>query len=216
MAQGFKAEVLDKLSPFKQSKKMFSMYADLTALGETYDGQFDNTVEGKPACDFESVSIFESSYLKRAYALPESRKVFMDTPDLPEYQPEPTSYFVVLAHEFGHAFGNLRDEYDVGRELSFLQRWKFKGRYRGRNCASSESVAQAFPPPGNTLDPARAICGLQGNYRSTINSLMNNHNTQDGRAFNVVSCGYVLQSIKGGDASSYWKECERYGDVYTK
>lgn len=214
-AQVFASDTLDK-PPFKQNKKLFSVVADLSLLTEREVAKTELAtsqleVTGPASCGGRFVA-FESAYNTRAYAQFATGMIL--DPTAPRYETSngnhakmlsSNSYLPTLTHEFGHALGFLRDEYDViqwnpGNHPDY--QWR-----RTRNCAGPSSVETAFPPPGNVAAPDRAICGARGNYRSTTGSLMNNQVSHS--KFNVVSCAYLLAEMRGGSAPDYYQTCEQ-------
>jgi len=115
----------------------------------------------------------------------------------------PTLGVRVFIHEGAHAFANLYDEYFQAKSApagyfrfysncaidpgaSYRFGWKVYGRTNIQRCSA-------------LLENGKPV------YRPSVNSLMNE--LFDNR-FNVVSCGYLLKSIKnGGSAHSYFPEC---------
>ena len=114
---------------------------------------------------------------------------------------------IVYVHEFSHTFAKLNDEYvyraqsvNVGLPLrncsvrpaaDFSLNGKMYGSTRYQGCSFQYDAGDKPSVPNARY------------YRPSDKSVMN----KDGDEFNVVSCGYILAAIKGGDAKSYFPEC---------
>ena len=200
-AKAFEPSVLN-MGPFKSNRNLFSVFADLSILSESLDTRklddenFTSTFSGAPACS-AAYPVFESGLIGRSYA--EGAGSYLQPLHVGSDR-----WVGVVAHELGHAFGHLRDEYDVFKSSGALQ-MKLSFAHQARiNCTRGHSISFDFPPPGNVLDSKRAVCGRPGLYRSTVGSLMNG--TSD--KFNVVSCAHLLAVMKGGEAPEYFSVCE--------
>jgi len=104
---------------------------------------------------------------------------------------KPGFYGPTLIHEVGHAFCGLRDEYvdpDPPRLESIPQ----------TNCRRTPSSFGAY---GGIYKG----CTHPDLYRSTNVSIMNAAGLST--KFNVISCGYCLQAIKGGNLDQNFVEC---------
>lgn len=120
---------------------------------------------------------------------------------------------VVFVHEFSHTFAGLNDEYvyraeskNVGLPLrncsvrpatDFSVNGKLYGSTRYQGCSFQYDVGDKPSVPNARY------------YRPSDKSVMN----KEGDEFNVVSCGYILAAIKGGDAKSYFPECAKMNGV---
>ena len=197
--------------PFRQDKALFSVVADLSLLTERETLKNENStskidVTGPASCGGRFY-LYESAFNQRANAQPGNGAV-MD-PTKPWYNGHSAGlgeyYLLVATHEFGHALGHLRDEYDnLGWNPGAAPDYAW---YQQRNCATEKKIDSAFPAPGNVPAPARAFCGARGNYRSTIGSMMNDQ--YENPKFNVVSCAYLLAEMRGGSAPAYYATCEQ-------
>ena len=127
----------------------------------------------------------------------------------------------ILVHEAGHAFAGLMDEYVYDDPAPLFKDYLLKMAARGNNCTTDPSKYYSYggfmyglkltPPVVNFCslddlspdDPYRPLLN-----RPSYNSLMMGHDRKNENRFNVVSCGYILKTIKkGGTAKSYFPEC---------
>lgn len=120
---------------------------------------------------------------------------------------------IVFVHEFSHTFAGLNDEYvykaeskNVGLPLrncsvrpfvDFSYQNKLYGNTRYEGCSFQYDVGDKSSVPNARY------------YRPSNQSVMN----RAGDEFNVVSCGYILAAIKGGDAKSYFPECAKMDGI---
>jgi len=132
----------------------------------------------------------------------------------------------VYVHETGHTFAQLADEYPytIDAETAvniatedFAPWWQFFLT----NCSTAPVYDYRF---GGKLYGETNIKGCTftkyttGNkdefffYRPSSDSLMRGNESKV-RQFNVVSCGWILAAIKGGDAKSHFPECAKMGGV---
>jgi hypothetical protein len=116
---------------------------------------------------------------------------------------------LMVMHELGHSFAGLTDEYYKGLNLLL----------GSANIFLSTPNCKFFPEKSYLLnsilygETSFSTCQFfPDGYRPSDKSIMNNL-IATGRAaggrFNVISCGYVISAIKGGNAKSYWPECLR-------
>lgn len=163
--------------------KSLQNYSEIT-LNEIYQYAFR-------FCSFADNIIFLDFSLEdfRSFALPNYNIAFVD------YEGEAS----VITHEFGHSFSDLSDEYsEDGREIDITS----------YNCDSLplidvDNILNRICK-WNTVDN-NCIQGCTSNtaYRSSKNSLMNNHYADDGKEFNVVSKNRIQEVLnKYGDSSS--------------
>jgi hypothetical protein len=130
-------------------------------------------------------------------------------------------------HEFSHAFASLDDEYTYlyldppkirkDKASGFLEKDILAQFDLGRNCSSNPSGA--FSHNGKKYGANYEGCSYDSIlfdgvdipiFRSSKTSIMNIGNSNK---FNVVSCGYIMSAIKGGDAKSYFPECAKMDGV---
>ena len=220
--------VLKSFSPFKENLAQFSVYADLSPVSESAvrvnaSGTTTLDIKGRFGCDPSAIRIFDSTLNKRAYADFETRRITSD--DINTLRQESPAligkdgtieilskfssrFSTMIAHEIGHAFAKLRDEYD--RYEWNPGRWPDAAWAATKNCAYDSDVPTVFPPPGNVVDKTRAICGYRGFYRSTIESMMNDENKMS--KYNVVSCAWFMSTIYGQPYTKYYEICEKQYD----
>jgi hypothetical protein len=81
--------------------------------------------------------------------------------------------------------------------------------------AANASELDSFGRPYATLPPGSKIDELQYFYRPAFASIMGGPVKVEKRPemFNVVSCGWILAAIKGGDPKSYFPECAAMSGV---
>lgn len=124
-----------------------------------------------------------------------------------------SSVGIVYVHEFSHTFAQLNDEYvyraqsvNVGLPLhncsvrppaDFSVNGKIYGSTKYQGCSFQYDAGERTSVPSARY------------YRPSNMSVMN----KDGEEFNVVSCGWILAAIKGGDAKSYFPECAAMNGV---
>jgi hypothetical protein len=116
-------------------------------------------------------------------------------------------------HEMGHGYAGLNDEYTYPDYLiADLIKSDFAlSKFMGRNCAAlataSADYSSIFSYGGKSYASPKLGCSINSLFRPSEKSLMNNHNDDTHNKFNVVSCGYIIAAIKGGNPKSYWSEC---------
>jgi len=110
---------------------------------------------------------------------------------------------LISVHEFSHAFAGLDDEYvthnDAPSEYGLLL----------RNCSKTPLVDFSYEGKRYGGADYEGCTFFTSHYRSSESSLMGNSALE----FNVVSCGWILAAIKGGDAKSHFPECAKMGGV---
>ncbi|PIQ68908.1 MAG: hypothetical protein COV91_01710 [Candidatus Taylorbacteria bacterium CG11_big_fil_rev_8_21_14_0_20_46_11] len=125
-----------------------------------------------------------------------------------------SSVGVVYVHEFSHAFATLNDEYvyqpaslNVGLPLrncsvrpfaDFSIDSRLYGSTRYQGCSFEYDAGSKPGVPSAKY------------YRPSDKSLMN---IGEVNQFNVVSCGFIMSAIKGGNAKSYFPECAKMDGV---
>ena len=125
----------------------------------------------------------------------------------------------IAMHEFGHAFCGLDDEYLYGESkygilykpltnCVHLPREDYQynkilyGNLNNVGCSYKSLFAS---PKALSENPSLYY------YRPSYNSIMSSYRGLV--EFNVVSCGYCLAAIKGGDPKSYWPECMKLDTI---
>jgi len=130
----------------------------------------------------------------------------------------------VTMHEFGHAIGSLNDEYYYyGPGLGDCNYNDLPLSYV--NCVKDPALSFTYDDGtgfhwyGSAPDPETIACSDQLNYYTPnedipvfgINSIMDWYGgTQQ---FNVISCGYIIAGIVGGNAKSYWPACKNMSGI---
>ncbi len=137
-----------------------------------------------------------------------------------------------LVHEFSHTFAGLNDEYVYKKNWVSLVGQENPDQLKAsgivlKNCSlnpiidytyNKTTYAQErqpgkpgfigcsfFSPNPFHLDIPRE--NREYIYRPSEKSIMNSVGSNSN--FNVVSCGHIMQAIKGGDAKSYFPECNK-------
>jgi hypothetical protein len=125
---------------------------------------------------------------------------------------------LVSVHEHAHAFAGLADEYLYynGPEVSDRD----VGPLRGPNCSTdpSHEWRRGEVKYGDFHHQGCSYSYMTGGawdsrlplYRPSATSIMN---TGSSDKFNVVSCGYIIAAIRGGDGPDYWDECMRLDTI---
>jgi hypothetical protein len=126
----------------------------------------------------------------------------------PEYFENNAKTFL---HEMGHGFAGLTDEYLYkGFETKTEENQNVSmAKFIGPNCLpptlNSQDIKQIFSYGGKSYASPKIGCSTYQLYRPSEQSLMNGGANRT--KFNVVSCGYIIAAIKGGNPKSYWSEC---------
>ena len=203
---------LFKAEPFKKYSYKFSIYADLinnkdlfinmprpsfteapniekySACGLSKLVQFSNT-------DTSNEQAMSSGYygvlIPIGYMLKEQE--FTDTEG---HVISNRLGYPTIVHELGHNIGGLLDEYPPYN--NFLEENVQVGL---SNC---ERVSNAKKVWGDYADIHEGCYHFSNVVRASSNSIM--FNSVIGK-FNVISCGYLIANIIGGEPKSYWPEC---------
>lgn len=191
-----------------------------------YNNVFKNIAGAGASCQSDSGAITAAlgASPEPGFAALSGRGLFVDK-DVEEvikdYELFPSPLPIVVLHEFGHAFAGLNDEYvhrngpedelRFGmpfRNCSIVPRtaWQLNGIRYGDTKYSGCTFPEVFR--GGT----RASPNTVPVYRPSDKSMMKAAQSGEWR-FNVVSCGYIVAAIKGGQAKDYWPECMRYDTV---
>jgi hypothetical protein len=207
--------------PFKKYADRFSHFADISFIPKKYfplrsDGYFSQSaiynVKGLSACG-ETASqyfLFTDAGLRASYTYVNSRVAFLAF--------MPNSFlqdnFFVMLHEMAHSFAGVGDEYLYTLEYNpGISEWNNLTRFTSPNCVYTPDVEpyvylqSIFEYQGVSYASPKKGCAHPNLYRPSETSLMKNHILPGKNKFNVVSCGYVIAAIKGGNPKSYWKEC---------
>gem|GEM_PF-3464913 len=127
----------------------------------------------------------------------------MDSTDLPN----------LIMHEFSHAFASLNDEYvyqqKATKDFSLkncspqpLVDYKFKDKIYGATDMNDCSFQTKVDKKTGKTVPI---------YKPSAESMMSDFSKVP--FFNVVSCGFILSTIKGGDPKSYFPGCSTLSDI---
>jgi hypothetical protein len=118
----------------------------------------------------------------------------------------------VLLHEMGHGYAGLSDEYLY---FKYVNNEPVEDKYGvlkliGRNCELPKTtppmLSSIFSYNGVSYASPHIGCSTPDRYRPSETSIMNDTKIESEK-FNVVSCGYIIAAIKGGNPKSYWSEC---------
>jgi len=174
------------IDPFKTYQDYFSHYVLL-------DKSSDYSVQYKKTFFFKKFS--EEETFAGFVGIGDRSRIYMNerfSKDSP----------IVAMHEFGHGFCDLSDEY-VYREWRPVPFRKF-------NCRLPPG-AQDWIPYGALEYKGCTSSSLTGVLRPSITSIMKNAYLIP--KFNIVSCGYCLQKIRGGLIEENWQECENLDTI---
>lgn len=200
-----KFKSLFSVTPFKEARNKFKFYtvplntgyqefARTPGEGLVPSGLFVNYA--KRQCAAADTVIVLSKNRFRAFAYP------AETAYIPDILSRPNA--LVVAHEFGHSFGLLEDEYNQPDSMD-------TGSTGSPNCLATEAEARRvwnlFLPEQeqvveNLISAARdyaekgcggdCIPGMCDSYfRPSENSIMNNHEIPSGETFNNVSRNWL-------------------------
>lgn len=110
---------------------------------------------------------------------------------------------ILVIHEISHSFARLNDEY-VYPTFPNDSTFRFlKGIFKNCSDKPKEDYKKQNVLYGEITNNG---CTTIDSYRPSDSSIMNLLDNS-ASAFNVVSCGYIIATIKGGKASDYWEEC---------
>lgn len=208
------------IDPFKTYFNRFSFYADLKnyqkepVLRMSLAGE--SSLSGLPesSCSGSSIIAFYGRVKKMYYLLGEvplsvyavatndgSGAILFNVNNY--VGTAPVNYVQIFAHEVGHSFAKLNDEIPPHERNSLLHDLRISQIQSERNCQKSISK---FVYNNVLYGNGRLGCGKTFSlYTPSYASLMSEDYYMS--KFNVVSCGYVISAIKGGDPKSYWSEC---------
>lgn len=120
----------------------------------------------------------------------------------------------VYVHELSHTFAGLNDEYIYDffpNGSDFQLSWTNCSRnppkdysYKDNLYGSTKQLGCSFEAGFVVNEDKIGASKKLPYYRPSDDSLMNKGNLP----LNIVSCGYVIRAIKGGDAHSYFPECQ--------
>ena len=221
----------ERVDPFYNYKNYFSYYADLKNFNDNTFKKYSNGYftsetkireikEGSSCKNMEKYVFMSDINIKRGskwvggYTTKNSPIIIV------QRGPPKTSlpYFTfTLLHEMGHAFCGLADEYlysDFGRLPSPFtncvpeptEAYKYGGILYGKTNIVGCTYDHYYigsPKEGHVINY----------YRPIETSIM--RESQHEERFNVISCGYCLASIKGGNPKSYFKECNNLNTIKT-
>lgn len=223
------------IEPFKKYEDNFSHFFDLTKNNEIFvwalkffsrEGNSEykqrnllSRFSEQSSCQGGTKLMYDAGSLGQGtfgVTAPFAHAAFISVSKFYEKEyPDKISVERTSVHEFSHAFAGLNDE--------AVYRSKPKNPRSfppiSKNCSTSPSSwsfnkkTYAQPFRGCSFDflpgvrPGTDFFPL---YRPSDDSIMNYRGS---RMFNVVSCGYISEAIKGGDAKSYFPECAKMDGV---
>ena len=114
---------------------------------------------------------------------------------------------MVSLHEFSHTFAGLNDEYPYKNGSGNFSLVETNCSRKPDSNAPVGYIYDVKTPYGSTKLEG---CSLPDLYRPSNVSIMND--VSGSSRFNVVSCGYILAAIKGGEAYKYWPDCKKMGN----
>ncbi|MEK6888956.1 MAG: hypothetical protein AABW80_02500 [Nanoarchaeota archaeon] len=206
------ANTLFSIDPFAKYNDSLSYYADLAILDDSgwdtyeedndifYKPKYISVVRQSSSCgsDASAYSFFNKRTYK-GYTVKNSGTVFVRPGGL-----SLSSDSIVVTHEIGHAFCGLSDEYVYKKGFTgFVWNPGWQGKFMP-NCVLNPSNSWWYN--GAVYGTSNYLgCSVNGLYRPSGNSIM--RKDREDQKFNVVSCGYCLAAIKGGNPKSYWNEC---------
>ena len=195
LEEGFK-----RIDPFKSNLEYFSFYADLKKIDDykinlAKEGASSLTGEEFDLPRISSCTSKEKYFLHTgknvagggAYTLPLSQWVILTNVQTP----------AVYLHEYGHAFCGLTDEYIRYFSVDSKKASPTANCVRNANTSFSANGIQYGAV-------AEAGCTFPDLYRPSSTSLMREPPIEK---LNVISCGYCLAQIKGGEAQDHWQTC---------
>ncbi|MFH1065806.1 MAG: hypothetical protein V1734_04860, partial [Nanoarchaeota archaeon] len=196
---------LFSVSPFKEARNKFRFYT--VPLNTGYEEFARSPGEGMvPSGLFVNYAMKQCPEADTAIVLSKNRfrafAYLSETAYIPAISTRPNA--LVVAHEFGHSFGLLQDEYNQPDSMD-------TGSIGSPNCLATEAEARRvwnlFLPGQeqdveNLISAARnyagkgcggdCIPGLCDSYlRPSENSIMNNHEIPSGETFNDVSRNWL-------------------------
>ncbi len=233
-AEELRTDGFEVIDPFKTYKKEFSHFVDLQPYKETkLLSEMTKIKSFNQITDSYNNAVKQSNCLGgTAYFLHAGEAILTDEDGLDsgiQGMANPDSPFILIVddfpplfkiHELGHTIGKLLDEYFVPGEMSYEDFQRYNTKYNVadfKNCSFNPKKDYVYNGKMyGEIDIAgcfieKLILYPETNfevismYRPSVASIMSlNINT---RKFNIVGCGYVLSSIKGGDPKSHWPEC---------
>jgi len=242
-AESVRTSGFEKTDPFNQYRRYFSHLLDLhlsdpmpfnnsliklanpVSGGPRYNlrrhnDTFANLSAIGSSCGNSSVTVALGKTLNPGQAAMKGKALFVnkEVERILKAEKYHGSLPIVVLHEFGHAFAGLNDEYEYGgpdkeipmpfRNCSTVPQsaWTYNNVRYGdtvhKGCSYS-SVYRIGTGANKTAVPI---------YRPSDKSMMKAAQSGEFR-FNVVSCGYIIEAIKGGKAQDYWQECMGYDTV---
>lgn len=210
--KGFKT-----IYPYSEYYDDFSFYVDfkkvdlpLSDSGTIFNHSPDSYISSScPVSGKDKQVLFfgVSTVLETGYTFHDGKVVFINAL-------RSTDNIFTVVHEVSHALGRLNDEYVLGTSgnvsvtvegltryqttCSIKPAWDYRG--------SDNIIYGSVLARGCGFLRTTEVRNSQDYFRPSNSSIMNISNTDDHR-FNVISCGYLIEAIKGGEASSHWPRC---------
>ena len=190
-----------EIDPFSTYKDKFSHFNDLQIVNDVLwglkNGIYVNYEEPRRISSCKDASQYFFYNLKTYRGI----VARVDNSEIAFLSPVVDS--VVAVHETAHSFCGVYDEYP-------LESFKGKGVETFPSCALSPEERYLY---GNTLygEFTHIGCTSDLTYRPSFNSIMRFHVAN--QKFNVISCGYCLAKIIGGDPKSHWPECMKLDTI---
>jgi len=192
-----------KVDPFMTFKDQFSHYADLKEINDALESVAAKQ-QRTSSCGSNAriYTIYSSSIILDMRSNLKSEFVFGYT------YPMARTIFIypgralplLFVHEAGHAMAGLQDEY-LYREIIRT----IPDNNNERNCVDNPAKFTGYG------DSVWTGCeNYPGLYKPTVTSIMNT--ASNGlKKFNVISCGYLINSIKNNPSytkmQQYWQDC---------
>lgn len=202
---------IESIEPFKTYKNQFSYFADLRYYDDSQWPVISRT-EGifyrdlprdiiTPSCSMDNYVFLNSRpNIYAAWSKYPGNVVISSNSGAGK----------VFIHEFGHAFGNIRDEYLYNNPINSEQQMD--------NCNTLQECLLWTKYGGACFrynEESKTGCYFYSkNFRPTLNSIMNRQDLDPNVKFNTISCGYILQRFYTSTAlSSLWNYCYSNLDV---
>ena len=218
----FKKNGIESTAPFSIDQSYYSYFIDLKKIDDSKWGTNGPRYAPSPGGDFATQPV---DFVNQGSCGGDKYNILLNTKTLCGYWAEPSNVIFynfetctnnappevtppkMIIHELGHEIGDLMDEYQKSISVGSLGLFFYtynKNCFHNSNFLGRPTIPKWAPDYGSW--DFRGCEIFTDYYRPSEASLMNNGGLMRSR-FNVVSCGYILQKIKGGSIESAWQEC---------